>query len=429
MGNRGNITTKRYAIESELGVISTKSHRAAREKETIYDSSKELFEEVSSREKFKSIRFKELALDYSTDMSVRDASRRLNRIRHESTTKGVRAGISAQTYRNTVEREGMEIEAAMEKKCIESLCSNGFNSDGEMLESNEFNELDSKFTPEESKYMQIEAIGTAAAELNLKNKVYVADYESPENAVNISVDDVGVDRQTEVRPRGEEEQPKRVNNSVVHVESDDRKYILKSSNVFGVLRLLLGFLLRGGLLKKQLVFFTDGAREIHNAISRMFAFANYKIILDWYHLQKKCKEQLSMGLKGSKIRNEFLDELLPCLWFGNIDGSISLLQNIDSKKVKSPEFIAKLAEYFERVREFIPCYALRKELGLRNSSNLGEKSNDLIVSSRQKHNGMSWSDDGSHAFASVAAALCNNELEQWLHANSLSFKLSKPVAV
>jgi len=34
----------------------------------------------------------ELVLDYATDMSVRDASRRLNRLRHENT------GISAQTY-------------------------------------------------------------------------------------------------------------------------------------------------------------------------------------------------------------------------------------------------------------------------------------------------------------------------------------------
>jgi hypothetical protein len=39
----------------------------------------------------------------------------------------------------------------------------------------------------------------------------------------------------------------------------------------------------------------------------------------------------------------------------------------------------------------IPVYAVRRQLGLRNSSNRGEKANDLLVAARQKHNGMSWS--------------------------------------
>ena len=153
-----------------------------------------------------------------------------------------------------------------------------------------------EFTPEVSQYIPIEAIGTAVCELNLKSEVYVRDYELPESSVALSVDDVCVDRQSLTRPCGEEEQPKRVNNSVIHVENSEGKYILNGANVFGALRLLIGFLLCGVLLKKQLVFFTDGAREIHNEISRMFGFANYKIILDWYHLQKKCSEQLSMAL-------------------------------------------------------------------------------------------------------------------------------------
>jgi hypothetical protein len=52
----------------------------------------------------------------------------------------------------------------------------------------------------------------------------------------------------------------------------------------------------------------------------------------------------------------------------------------------------------------IPCYALRKAFGLCNSSAIGEKINDLIVSNRQKHNGMSWSKKGSLALASLTAA-------------------------
>jgi hypothetical protein len=280
------------------------------------------------------------------------------------------------------------------------------------------------FEAEPSEYVPIEAIGAAMTEVEGVKQAYVEDYESPESAVNISLDDVCAKRQTETRPRGTKEQPKRVNNTVIHVENSDGKYILNAAKVSGGLKLLLGFLLCGGLLGKQLVFFTDGAREIHNEISRMFAFTNCKIILDWYHLAKKCREQLSMALNGSKIRNEFLSELLPLLWRGDVDAAVTLLQNINPKKVRNPDYIVKLAEYFERVRGYIPCYALRQKLGLRNSSNLGEKANDLIVSSRQKHNGMSWSDGGSHAFASVSAAGCNGELDRWIHSNDLDFRLS-----
>ncbi len=76
----------------------------------------------------------------------------------------------------------------------------------------------------------------------------------------------------------------------------------------------------------------------------------------------------------------------------------------------------------------MPCYALRKELGLRNSSNLGEKANDIVVSSRQKHNGMSWSGDGSIAFATVAAAAYNDEINRWICFRYIDFMLREEAA-
>ena len=130
-----------------------------------------------------------------------------------------------------------------------------------------------------------------------------------------------------------------------------------------------------------------------------------------------------MALRGSKIRNEFLDELRPYLWFGNVRGAIKLLKAIDPKKVRNYEIINYLIGYLERVQSTIPCYALRKQLGLRNSSNRGEKANDMIVSNRQKHNGMSWSNDGSVAFATVAAASCNDEITPWLHQGDIGFAM------
>lgn len=352
----------------------------------------------------------ELALDFSTDMSDRKAAKRLNRIRHEI------QGINPTTYRNTIEREGREIQRSIEKKCEAALLQNGFNTNGELLAKSEFK-------PNKSENINCKDIENAAADLNIK-AFKISDYESSEQAINISVDDVCVKRQSDTRPKADKSmQPKRVYNTVIHVQNVKGSYILNASTLLGAMKLLIGFLLHCGLLKQQLVFFTDGARELHSMIPKMFCFANYKIILDWYHLKKKCQEQLSMALKGSKIRNEFLEKLLPYLWFGNINGAIFLLQNIEQNKVRNPEIIIKLIDYLERVRDIVPCYALRKKLGLRNSSNLGEKSNDLIVSARQKHNGMSWSGDGSVAFATVASVSYNNEIAQWVGSHNIGFNL------
>ena len=409
------ITPCAYGIESELGQISTMSHKAGDANRKYYDSGTDFFEATASRERFKSIRFEELMFDLSTSESTRRVAHFMNRFRHEE------KGISPTTLRNTVEREGMAIQASMEQKCKLTLLENGFDNDGMLLDAE-------GFSVDEGQHMEQAEIENAAIELNIW-EYNTSDYELPGQAVNISIDDVGVKRQTEMRPRDEgRQQPKRVSNTVIHIQSGKKTYTLNSACVISGLRMLIGFLLFNGLIKKQLVIFADGAREINSAVIKMLGFANIKVILDWYHLEKKFKEQLSMALRGSKIRNEFLDELRPCLWFGNVRGAIKLLKAIDPKKVRDSSKIDYLVGYLERVQPTIPCYALRKNLGLRNSSNAGEKANDMIVSNRQKHNGMSWSNNGSMAFATISAASRNGEIHRWLHLHDIGFTLLDNIA-
>ncbi len=393
-----------------MGEINTISHIVETKGRTVYNSGTAFFEPTASREKFKSNRFKELALDYAIDTSNRKAAKRLNRMRLEVD------GVSPTTYRNIVEREGAAIQEKMDKVCEKVLQDNGFDNNGVLLD-------DIEFTPNQQKHIEQAVIESSAIKLNIWD--YKAfDYELSNETVNISIDDVCVKRQTETRPKDQEsEQPKRVDNTIIHIQSGKKSYILNAASLLIGMKLLIGLLLANDLLKKQIVIFADGARDINNVVSKMLGFANCKIVLDWYHLEKKCKEQLSMALKNSKIRNEFLESLLPCLWFGNIDGAIKLLQGIDSMKVKNHDYITKLIDYLQRVRRHVPCYAFRKELGLRNSSNLGEKSNDIIVSNRQKHNGMSWSNDGSVAFASVATASHNDQIGHWIQNRDISFSL------
>ena len=54
------------------------------------------------------------------------------------------------------------------------------------------------------------------------------------------------------------------------------------------------------------MFFTDGARDLRKAIHDTFHFIPFKIILDWFHLKKKCKDLLSMAITGKKVKNQIL---------------------------------------------------------------------------------------------------------------------------
>ena len=108
---------------------------------------------------------------------------------------------------------------------------------------------------------------------------------------------------------------------------------------------------------------------------------------------------------------------------GTTDKAIESLKNIDTKNIKNQDEIIKLINYLERSKPYIPCYEARKQLGLRNSSNIGEKANDLLVSERQKHNGMSWSKVGSVALASLTALVKNGEYKKWFETKTIKFKL------
>lgn len=168
--------------------------------------------------------------------------------------------------------------------------------------------------------------------------------------------------------------------------------MLNGSRVVHVLGLLIAFLLHNKLTHLGLIFFVDGQRTLHAALLKSFSyFRGVQLMWDWFHLEEKCAQQLSLVLAGKEKRNQALEEILKLLWLGLVEHAIHYLREIDPSWIKSKEALEKMIGYLERHRGYIPAYGVRKELGLCNSSNRGEKSNDLVVSKRQKHNGMSWS--------------------------------------
>ena len=61
-------------------------------------------------------------------------------------------------------------------------------------------------------------------------------------------------------------------------------------------------------------------------------------------------------------------------------------QNSTFLNVKNADIIIKLKKYIDRKSASISCYAMRRFLNLRISSNAVEKANDTMVAKRQKHN-------------------------------------------
>jgi hypothetical protein len=176
------------------------------------------------------------------------------------------------------------------------------------------------------------------------------------------------------------------------------------------------------------VFYADGAQDIKCAIRKYFGWIRYKLILDWYHLDEKCRQRLSSGIKNKDIKEKILMYIISQLWLGKVDEAIYYLNNLNKEVIKSDYAIEKLIKYFNKNREHIPCYALRKELGLRISSNPVEKANDLLVANRQKDNNTSWSKYGSVALTTVTTLSFNNEKDNWLNNRDLKFELKSDKA-
>ena len=387
-----------------------------------------MFAETGPREAHKSVCFPDFALLYPCDESYRKSAQKINRALRPKEGQQVQA----RTLANLLEREAEQIAASIVKKAEGILEASGFHPNGAIKSQKKVFEVISKeevSLPREKVCHMIEELnGGLIKEKQIDLEELHETFEDS-NAIkaNVSIDDVCCKKQkAEGRKKDSRPKEKRemVSNTVVHIQNKESKvYTALSPTVSQMMPIVLAFLLSNGLLSQpgSLVFFTDGARDLRKAIQNTFHFIPFKIILDWFHLKKKCKELLSMAINGKHIKNQILTELLALLWLGKVDQAIDLLRDVKADHIKNAMQRDTLITYLSRHRDCIPCYALRKKLGLRISSNSVEKANDLLVSQRQKQNGMSWSADGSTSLATLTALSRNSEDHQWLLNQSIRF--------
>ena len=381
----------------------------------------ELFPPLTGQEWYRTVGFKEIGFVHGTiNGSFRKTADWFNRVRHQP------EGTPCRTLSHNREQEGERFLDHLTQKADQVLTEHQFVLNQPPQEkqgpyqSQQFVSLPAEKV--------VEAVKNCAPDQSyepemLQNPV---PYEAPADSIQVSIDPVGVKKQKARRDgKPKEKRREMVYQTVAHLHHHDRSYTLTGSGVWTVLRLGLAFLLHNGLLKYNLLFFVDGQRSLNQSILSLFAwFGPVQLILDWYHLVEKCKQLLSLALAGRELRNQLLNQLLPLLWLGCVDRALALLQTIDPGTIKNQERLDELRGYLKRHRPYLPCYAVRQNLGLRNSSNRGEKANDLLVSARQKHNGMSWSPTGSVALAALTALVRNNEYKQWFQSQTIRFSFA-----
>lgn len=421
-------------MDGEVGRFEFVTYSVCQGDKLAYNTAREVFPPLRCWEWYKTRGFKELALIYgATEHSYTKTRTLLNRVRHQD------GATPTMTIRESAEREGHKVLACVDRTTTAILPRAGFTDEGRPVQDSAAYHRDVVCLPS-----QEVTDAVAACDVSVEERPEIAAnpvcYEHPSHTVNISLDDVVVKRQKAERaghhkahegPSGEQGPPvhpasdprKYVHNTVAHIQHGEHTYTVTGPGVLVVLRILLGYLLNNRLLSSRLQFFVDGQKTLQAAILRAFSwFRNIGLILDWYHLEDKCKRQLSLAMRGRALRNEVLDRLTRFLWYGLVDQAIAYLGSVKHAVMKDPDAVRVLRDYIERNRPYLPCYDARKRLGLRNSSNRGETMNDLLVSQRQKHHGMSWSPGGSSALAALEAITRNGEYQRWFEYGELELK-------
>jgi hypothetical protein len=402
-----------------VGRFEFATHFAFDQKGVRFDSSQSVFPPLVPKQLYLTRGFKEMAMILGdTQESFRKTARLINHIRCQH-----KGGTPYRTLHDQTQKEGAELIDHLKQKADE-INRNNFTAEGVCLNPEISRGGEPVSLPMDEIQKALSEVSTEYNPIELLNNPVI--YEEPEETVNISLDDVTPKRQKDTResPKVTSHDRKYVHDTICHIGFKDQKYVLTGDCIKTCLWLLSAFLLHNSLFGKRLQIFTDGHRALNAAILKYFRwYKNMQVILDWFHLCKKFKEELSMAMKGRVLRNAALEEIMPLLWRGLTNKAISYLENIPDSEIKNAKHVQKLIAYLERNKPYIPNYDMRKRLGLRNSSNIGEKMNDLVVSNRQKENGMCWAKHGSLNLATITTLKINSEYQNWFRNRDVEFRL------
>lgn len=166
---------------------------------------------------------------------------------------------------------------------------------------------------------------------------------------------------------------------------------------------------------ERLIVLADGTSWIRDFYSTDLALvAVSELILDWYHLQKKCCELLSMVCYGRKARQEIEAQLRPMLWQGDVEAARQFLEAL-RPQARNEDKLNELIGYLTKHRPEIPNYDQRRANCQFNGAGIVEKENDLLVARRQKHRGMQWIPNGADVICALRTLWFNGQWDTYWH--------------
>jgi hypothetical protein len=170
---------------------------------------------------------------------------------------------------------------------------------------------------------------------------------------------------------------------------------------------------------QSLVVVGDGASWIRTFFrDHLAAFPGAEMVLDWYHLARKCRELAARICPAEAARARLLRRVLRALWGGQVSRARRVLRSI-ARHGADATAIEEWDTYLQARADWIPNYRRRRQHRQYSGNGLAEKANDRIVVRRQKRRGMQWSVASSDGLAALRTLLLNEGWESYWREGSL----------
>ena len=117
---------KKYGIDAEIGRLEVPTYEIKKGSQKVFSTERDIFPETGSRERYKTVCFRELAVFSCCDMLFRKSAQNLNRMLRRKEGQLV----EPRTMANLVNREGEAIAACVETKAETILKCYDFTDEG-----------------------------------------------------------------------------------------------------------------------------------------------------------------------------------------------------------------------------------------------------------------------------------------------------------
>ena len=151
----------------------------------------------------------------------------------------------------------------------------------------------------------------------------------------------------------------------------------------------------------------DGASWIASLRERVLPGS--VLVLDWWHLKEPVRRGLRAVLSDDAERERIETPIRESLGHGRWEEAIETLSTELPSGLRDGEKVESLRKYLWNHRSAIVDYSPWRVSGRRVGTSVVEKTGDLVIARRMKHQGMCWSREGADRMTALRLAMLNGE--------------------